>query len=42
MAQPNKFYTFLIMCTGMAAGSTAVNRVSGIIYIYIHYYFLMY
>jgi hypothetical protein len=27
MAQVNKFYTFLIMCTGMAAGSTIVNKV---------------
>lgn len=28
MAKANKFYTFLIMCTGMAVGSTAVNKVN--------------
>lgn len=30
MAKANKFYTFLIMCTGMAAGSTAVNKVNSL------------
>lgn len=33
MAQTNSFYAFLLMCTGMAAGSTVVNRVSFIIVI---------
>lgn len=28
MAQVNKFYLFLTLCSGMAVGSTVVNRVS--------------